>query len=82
MLYQTFSPTLRLAPHVRFYWALEADVEPGEEFVHRSMADGCVEIVFHYRTAFDEIGPGERIEPSPISSIQAQSTRFRRFVTT
>ena len=78
MLYQTFDPPPILAPYVRFFWALEADLLAGEEFVHRSMADGSVEIVFHYRGLFDEIGrPGG----SPVSSIQAQSTRFRRFVT-
>ena len=41
MLYQVFDPPANLAPYVRFFWALEADVAPGEEFVHRSMADGC-----------------------------------------
>ncbi|MEQ1761640.1 MAG: helix-turn-helix transcriptional regulator [Pyrinomonadaceae bacterium] len=81
MLYQVFDPPPNLAPYVRFFWALEADVEPGEEFVHRSMADGCVEMVFHYRSAFDEITHDEVIEASPFASIQAQSTRHRRFVT-
>ena len=81
MLYQVFDPPTNLAPYVRFFWALEADVAPGEEFVHRSMADGCVEMVFHYRSVFDEITPEELIEASPLASIQAQSTRFRRFVT-
>lgn len=81
MLYQVFDPPAQLAPYVRFFWVLEADVAPGEQFVHRSMADGCVEMVFHYRSAFDEIAPDELIESSPLASIQAQSTRFRRFVT-
>ncbi|HKX82802.1 MAG TPA: helix-turn-helix transcriptional regulator [Pyrinomonadaceae bacterium] len=79
MLYQTFNPPLNLAPYVRFFWVLEADVLPGEEFIHRSMADGCVEIVFHYKTQFDEIGDAGRIETSPIATINAQSTRFRRY---
>ncbi len=81
MLYQTFVPSPLLAPYVRFFWALEADVVPGEQFVHRSIADGFVEMVFHYRSAFDEITPDELIESSPLASIQAQSTRHRRFVT-
>ena len=81
MLYQTFKPSISLAPYVRFFWALEGEVAPGDEFVHRSMADGCVEIVFHYRTLFDEVdADGNRVF-SPISSIQAQSTAFRRFST-
>ena len=81
MLYQTFKPSIRLAPYVRFFWALEDEVARGEEFVHRSMADGCVEVVFHYRASFDEVdAEGDRTF-SPISSIQAQSTAFRRFST-
>lgn len=79
MFYQTFDPSPRLAPHVRFFWALESDVLPGEDFVHRSMADGSVEMVFHYRGLFDEIGVEET---SPLSNIQAQSTTYRRFSTT
>lgn len=81
MLYQTYAPPPELAPYVRFYWALEADLDPGETFVHRSMADGCVEMVFHYRSAFDEITNNGLIEASPIASIQAQSSTYRRFVT-
>jgi AraC-like DNA-binding protein len=81
MLYETFEPSPQLAPYVRFFWAMESDVRDGEEFVHRSMADGCVEMVFHYRAAFDEITPAGTLTDSPISSIQAQSTGFRRFST-
>ena len=81
MLYQVFDPPANLAPYVRFFWVLEGDVVPGEDFVHRSMADGCVEMVFHYRSTFDEITPDDLIETSPLASIQAQSTRHRRFVT-
>lgn len=81
MLYQVFEPPLELAPYVRFFWALESDVRPGEEFVHRSMADGCVEMVFHYRGSFDEITENGTIDTSPQASIQAQSTTYRRFLT-
>jgi len=81
MLYQTFRPSIRLAPYVRFFWALEADVARGDEFVHRSMADGCVEVVFHYRASFDEVDTEGNRTFSPISSIQAQSTAYRRFST-
>lgn len=80
MLYQTFKPSPILAPYVRFFWALEADVLPGEEFVHRSMADGSVEVVFHYRGRFDELDLKGEAESSPLSNIQAQSTAFRRFL--
>jgi len=81
MIYQVFAPSPQLAPYVRFFWALEVDVTPGEEFVHRSMADGCVEIVFSYKGAFDEITPTSRIRSSTLASIQAQTTRYRRYAT-
>ncbi len=45
------------------------------------MADGCVEIVFHYRASFDEIDAEGKRTHSPVASIQAQSTAFRRFST-
>ena len=45
------------------------------------MADGCVEIVFHYRGIFDEIDASGTVGYSPLSNIQAQSTAFRRFST-
>src|SRR5688572_16105022 len=80
MFYQVFQPPPRLAPYVRFFWVLEAEVEPGGEFVHRSLADGCVEIVFHYRSAFDEVDADGSLELSPFSNIQAQSTGHRRFL--
>lgn len=79
MLYETFQPPPQLAPYVRFFWVLEADVSKGEEFVHRSMADGCVEIVFHYFGAFDEVEVDGSRAWSPLSGIHAQSTRFRRY---
>jgi len=81
MLYQVFDPPPLLAPYVRFFWALEDEVLPGEDFVHRSMADGSVEMVFHYRGTFDELDANNIPESSPLSSIQAQSTQFRRFST-
>jgi AraC-like DNA-binding protein len=81
VLYQTFKPSPRLAPYVRFFWALEDDVSPGSEFIHRSTADGCVEMVFHYRATFDDIDADGIATSSPLSNIQAQSTLVRRFST-
>ena len=68
MLYLVFRPSPELAPYVRFFWALASAVLPGDELVHRSMADGCVEIVFHYRGVFDELTVAGR---SPILPWQA-----------
>ena len=79
MSYQVYRPHPRLAPYVRFFWALECEVPTGEEFIHRTIADGSVEMVFHYRGAFSEIADNRETRPSNRANIQAQSTRFRRF---
>lgn len=81
MRYVTFPTTPKLAPYVRFFWVLESDLSQGEEFVHRSVADGGVEIVFHYRGTFNDLCDAGSSELSPLSNIQAQSTGFRRFAT-
>lgn len=54
---------------------------PGEEFVHRAMADGSVEIVFSCRGVFDELTAAGRVESSTLASVQAQSTKYRRYST-
>jgi hypothetical protein len=61
---------------------LEHELAPGEpEYVYRSIADTCTEMVFHYKSAFDELTDKGNENGGP-SGIQFQSTRYRRFVTT
>lgn len=81
MIYKVYEPTPELAPFVRFFWALECEVLPGQEFVHRSIADSCVELVFSYKGEFVEITPTSTYPSSPRANIQAQSTSYRRFLT-
>lgn len=35
-----------LGAYVRFFWTLEAHVE-GEPFIHRTLPDNCVELIFY-----------------------------------
>ncbi|MEP6923401.1 MAG: AraC family transcriptional regulator [Pyrinomonadaceae bacterium] len=80
MNYHTIQPPASLQKHVRYFWVLEGNLA-SENYVHRSLADGCVEIVFHYKTVFDEITFDEKREKSFASGISGQSQKFRRFVT-
>lgn len=80
MKYQTISPPPQLASLVRYFWVLEGNLK-SENYVHRSLADGCVEIVFHYKTVFDEITAAEKREKSFAAGISGQSQKFRRFIT-
>ncbi|MDN3582259.1 helix-turn-helix domain-containing protein [Mucilaginibacter flavus] len=82
MNYYTIEPPDILKPYVRFYWVLEHELAPGEEqYVYRSVADGCTEMVFHYKSVFDEITDSGTDNGGP-SGIQFQTNRYRRFVTT
>lgn len=80
MKYYTISPPARLARLVRYFWVLEGELE-SESYIHRTTADGCVEIVFHYKAAFDEITAADKIEQSFTAGISGQSQKFRRFIT-
>jgi len=80
MNYLTLTPPPELARFVRLFWILEADVKSEEPYIHRVMADGCAEMIFHYQTPFDEIFSDNKVETSFHSGVHGQSQHFRRFV--
>lgn len=81
MKYYTIHPPLALQPYVRCFWVLEHEFGPNEEsYVYRSVADGCVEMVFHYQSAFDELLTDGTAE-SWLSGMHFQSRKYRRFET-
>lgn len=79
MQYYTIKPPAGLCDFVRYFWVLECDVPNNEDYVYRSMADGCTEILFHYEGRFDEVLKDETTEKSFLSGIHGQSRHFRRF---
>jgi AraC-like DNA-binding protein len=78
-MYLTFPPPPQLAAHVRMFWVFEYDVPEGEPYVYRSMADGCAEMVFHYKGVFTE--PERANDVYHPSLVHAQSSHHRRFLT-
>lgn len=78
-MYTTFPPPPQLARHVRMFWVFEHDVPEGEPYVYRSMADGCAEMVFHYKGLFSELDAGDHTYHPAI--VHAQTSRHRRFLT-
>ena len=76
MTYCTIPPPASLSSYVRFFWTLESD----EPYCHRSMADGCAEMVFHYKGSFDDIS-NESPEKSFASGLHGPSQIFRRYKT-
>jgi AraC-like DNA-binding protein len=79
MKYFTILPSADLARYVRFFWVLEHNLADSEPYFHRTMADGCAEMVFHFKGRFDEILKTEESELSFRSGIHGQSQSFRRF---
>jgi AraC-like DNA-binding protein len=77
MNYYTIAPTPALSPYVRFYWVLESD----KAYCHRSMADGCAEMIFHYKGSFDEITVHGQNERSFDAGLHGPSQHYRRFST-
>ncbi len=76
MNYYTIAPSMVLSPYVRFFWVLESD----EPYCHRSMADGCVEMVFHYKGRFEEILLSGQTEHSFMAGLHGPSQHYRRFI--
>jgi AraC-like DNA-binding protein len=79
MQYYTILPPSDLAAYVRFFWVLEHEVSAEQPYFHKTLADGCAELIFHYKGRFDEIDQSGRIELSFVSGISGPSTRYRRF---
>jgi AraC-like DNA-binding protein len=80
MKYFTIKPPERLAAYVRYFWVLEGEASLGQPYVHRSMADGCAELIFHYNGIFDELLEGSATERSFSSGLSGPSRQFRRFL--
>jgi len=75
MTYYTIAPPPSLSSYVRFFWVLESD----EPYCHRSMADGCAEMVFHYNGLFDDVTIPTRPAASFASGLHGPSQNYRRY---
>ena len=74
--YYTVPPAPSLADYVRFFWVLESD-EP--IYTHRSLADVCPELVFHYRGQFDQLHGTGAPEKSFVAGMQGPAKQISRF---
>ncbi len=79
MTYYTLQPSQKLSPFVKCFWVLEDNRANENPYIHRTLANGFPELIFHYRGIFDEIFPGG-IERSFTSGIHGQTQKFRRFI--
>lgn len=74
MLYQTVPPPPALAPYVRCFWWLEGY---DASYIHRSMADVCTELIFHYKGTFTDLQTGDS---SFTAGLHGQSDTYSRFL--
>lgn len=81
MKYLTIQPPEILKPYVRCFWVYEYELSLDEpSYVYRSVADGCAEIVFHYKGVFDDI-LGNAHPATYRSGLHSQTSQFSRFIT-
>jgi AraC-like DNA-binding protein len=79
MTYLEIPPSPMLAPYIRFFWVLENPFPVTGSYIHRTLASGCPEMVFHYKGSFLEILPSGDQAPSFLSGITGQTTRYNRY---
>lgn len=77
MQYQSIDPPEHLRQFVKCFWAFEGN-QDAQPYVYRSLADGCAELLFHYKGLFSE--PGESGHPF-YAGLAAQTKAYKRYVT-
>lgn len=81
MRYLTIPPPPSLALYVRSFWVLESEASAQTPYIYRSYADGCPELICHYKGRFNEITSNGNL-PSPLFHLHGQSQHYGRFITT
>ncbi|MBK9448628.1 MAG: AraC family transcriptional regulator [Bacteroidetes bacterium] len=76
--YYTLPPPPALAGIVRFFWVFEIQGIDGNPYIYRSMADGCAELVFHYKGPFTELKSNNRGATFK-ACLHSQTMHHRRF---
>jgi AraC-like DNA-binding protein len=79
MEFKSYIPSKHLAGVVKYYWTLEGKLSPAEMYVHRTMANHCPEIIFHYGSEFKEITTRNTIEKTFRTGIHSQTDKIRKF---
>jgi AraC-like DNA-binding protein len=79
MKYFTIQPPPSLAEYVRCFWVYEGEASASEPYIYRGYADGCTELVFHYRGVYDLLVNDKR-EKSFAAGIHAQTRTFSRSI--
>ncbi|MCC5916587.1 MAG: AraC family transcriptional regulator [Cryomorphaceae bacterium] len=79
MEYKTYIPAKQLSGLIRFYWSLEGVLPPDGTYIHRTLANHCPELIFHYGGTFREIRTNNSICSTFKTGIHGQTDTIRRF---
>lgn len=79
MIYHTIQPPSSLQKYVRHFWVLEGDASKEEPYIHRAMADGSAELLFHYKGVFEELISDSETIQSYTAGLDGQSQRMKRY---
>lgn len=79
MKFKTYIPEKHLTSIVKYYWTLDNKLSPTEMYVHRTLANHCPEMIFHYGNEFKEILGHNKIERTFRTGIHGQTNKIRKF---
>ncbi len=79
MNYFIHHPPKILSNIVRHYWSLDGHVPTGETYIHRTLANHCPELIFHYGGAFEELAGDYNTSKTFTTGIHGQTSQIRRF---
>ncbi|MGC3944624.1 MAG: helix-turn-helix domain-containing protein [Chryseolinea sp.] len=77
--YNIFEPVPALRDLVRFFWSFEGIASHENPYVLRTVANGCPELLFHYKGAFQELTI-DGCHSSFITGVHGQANAYRRFI--
>lgn len=80
MRYYTINPTEKLADFVRYFWVFEGAASETQPYIHRTLANVCPELLFHYQGAFNELTFDNSLQSSFLTGIHGQTNQYRRFI--
>jgi AraC-like DNA-binding protein len=77
--YHIIEPVPELRDIVRFFWTFEGHATDSDPYILRTVANGCPELLFHYKGDFEEISRDKSKRSSFITGIHGQTDQHRRF---
>ncbi|MDB5088450.1 MAG: Helix-turn-helix protein [Mucilaginibacter sp.] len=79
MNYCIYKPPQILSDLVCHYWTLDGNVSIDQTYIHRTLANFCPELIFHYGGSFAELVANNSIEKTFTTGIHGQTNQIRRF---